>query len=407
MTTTSHPKLKPAERMANLPPYFFHSLNLKIARLRAAGLDVIRMDMGSPDLPPAPFIIEALKRSAENHAHHGYMPFGGTPAYREAWAQFYGRRFGVELDSHTELVGLLGSKEGIFNLAMAYVNPGDVVLVPDPGYAPYATGATMAGGEVVYMPLRQENEFLPDLADLRRRPDLLRRAKLMWLNYPNNPTGAIASLEFFAEVIALAHEFGFLVAHDAPYTEITFDGYRAPSILQAPGARDVAVEFNSMSKAFNMGGWRVGVAVGNPDAIEALGMWKSNVDSGSFQPVLDASSAALNGDLTWLAARNEQYRERRDLVVAALRSAGLTVDVPKAAIYVWGRLPMGVDEGQYADELLETVGVSVTPGTVLGPSGAGYIRISLGTPTARVNEAMSRIVEWSRSRLGVVDRVSN
>lgn len=389
MTTTVHPKLKPANRMAELPPYFFHGLNQRIAKLRAAGVDVIRMDMGSPDLPPAPFIIEALKQSADKPNNHGYMPFGGTPPYREAWAQFYGRRFGVELDVQTELVGLLGSKEGVFNLAMAYVNPGDVVLVPDPGYAPYSTGAAMAGGQVVTMPLLAENNFLPDLKAIS--PDVLNRTKLMWLNYPNNPTGAVATLEFFAEVVTLAHKYGFLIAHDAPYTEITFDDYVAPSILQIPNAREVAVEFNSMSKAYNMGGWRVGVAVGNPQAIGALGTWKSNMDSGSFQPVLDASAAALTADQGWLAERNAHYRERRDIVVAGLREAGLTAETPKAAIYVWGRLPEGLNEEKYASVLLEREGVSVTPGTVFGPSGSGYIRISLGTPTDRVREAMARV----------------
>jgi LL-diaminopimelate aminotransferase len=389
MTSSIHPKLKPADRMSSLPPYFFHGLNQRIARLRAAGVDVIRMDMGSPDLPPAPFVVEALKKSAEAPDHHGYMPFGGTPVYREAWAHFYGRRFGVELDSGSELLGLLGSKEGVFNLAMAYVNPGDVVLVPDPGYAPYSTGAHMAGGEVIYMPLREANQFLPDLGALAG--DVLRRAKLMWLNYPNNPTGAVAPLEFFAQVVGLAREHGFLVAHDAPYTEITFDGYQAPSLLQVPGAREVAVEFNSMSKAYNMGGWRAAVAVGNADAIQALNVWKSNVDAGSFQPILDASAAALTGDQAWLAERNEHYRRRRDIVVAALREIGFTVNLPRAAIYVWGKLPPGVDEGRYAERLLQAQGVSVTPGTVFGPSGTGYIRISLGTPTVRVEEAMQRV----------------
>ncbi len=394
-----HPKLKPADRMAQLPPYFFHGLNQQIARLRAAGLDVIRMDAGSPDLPPPPFVVESLKRSAETPGHHGYMPFGGTPSYREAWAQFYGRRFGVELDPQTELLGLLGSKEGVFNLALAYVNPGEVVLAPDPGYAPYTTGAHMAGGEVVYMPLRAANGFLPDLRALARQPETLRRAKLMWLNYPNNPTGAVASLEFFAEAIALAREHGILIAHDAPYTEITYDGYTAPSILQLPGAREVAVEFNSLSKAYNMAGWRVGVAAGNPDALNALNTWKSNVDAGGFQPVLDAAAAALTGDGAWLAERNEHYRWRRDIVVEALRAAGLILETPKAAIYVWAQLPPGIDDRQYAAELLTAAGVSVTPGTVFGPSGAGYIRLSLGTPTERVKEAMERVRRFGATRV--------
>ncbi len=384
--------LHPADRMAVLPPYFFHGLNQKIARLKAAGLDVIRMDMGSPDLPPAAFIVEALKTSADAYTHHGYMPFGGTPNYREAWAHFYGQRFGVELDPTTELVGLIGSKEGVFNLALAYVNPGDVVLVPDPGYAPYTVGAQMAGGEVVYMPLLVENHFLPDLRALT--PEVLSRTKLMWLNYPNNPTGAVASLEFFAEVIKLARAYHFLVAHDAPYTEIAFDGYRPPSLLQIPGAKEVCVEFNSMSKAYNMGGWRVGVACGNAEAVQALGTLKSNVDSGTFRPILDASAVALTSDQGWLAERNATYRKRRDLVVDALRQVGLEVETPAAAIYVWARLPESVTATDYTEALLEGAGVSVTPGRVFGPSGKGYIRVSLGTPTDRVREAMARVIKW-------------
>jgi len=378
--------------MAALPPYFFHGLNQKIAQLKAGGMDVIRMDMGSPDLPPAPFIVEALKRSADDPTHHGYMPFGGTPDYREAWAHFYGRRFGVELDSKTELVGLIGSKEGVFNLALAYVNPGDVVLVPDPGYAPYTVGAEMAGGEVVYMPLLAENGFLPDLSALT--PQVLRRTKLMWLNYPNNPTGAVASLEFFAETAKLARDYHFLIAHDAPYTEIAFDGYRAPSLLQIPGAKDVGIEFHSMSKTYNMGGWRAGVAVGNAEAVSALSALKSNIDSSTFRPILDAAAAALTGDQSWLEQRNAHYRERRDIVVAALRSIGMTVEMPKAAIYVWARLPEGASAATWAEALLEGAGVSVTPGRVFGPSGKGYIRISLCTSTGRVKEAMERIVRW-------------
>lgn len=393
----TQPKLQPADRMNGLPPYFFHGLNQKIARLKAAGLDVIRMDMGSPDLPPAPFIVEALKRSADNPKHHGYMPFGGTGSYREAWTQFYGRRFGVELDSQTEVVGLIGSKEGIFNLALAYVNPGDVVLVPDPGYATYTAGANFAGGKVIHMPLLAENKFLPDLRALAAQPDLLRRTKLMWLNYPNNPTGATAPLEFFAEVVRLAHEFGFLIGHDTPYTEITYDGYRAPSLLQIPHAKEVCVELNSVSKAYNMSGWRVGVAGGNSEAIRALGTLKSNIDTSSFQPILDAAASALTGDQSWLTERNGIYRERRDLVLEAVRAAGMTAETPAAAMYVWARLPHGASDENYAAALLEQTGVSVTPGSVFGPSGKGYIRFSLGTPTERVREAMERLVGWGKA----------
>lgn len=378
-----------SNRMASLPPYFFDGLNKRIAQLKAAGKDIIRMDMGSPDLPPAPFVVEALKNSADIHTNHGYQPFNGIPEYREAWTHFYGQRFGVELDAKTEVAGLIGSKEGIFNLALAFVEPGDVVLVPDPGYAPYVTGARFAGGEVVYMPLLAQNKFLPDLKALPE--SVLRRTKLMWLNYPNNPTGAVASLEFFAEVVALAKRYNFLVAHDAPYTEIVFDGYVAPSILQVPNAKDVCVEFSSTSKTYNMGGWRLGVVCGNATAVQALAVLKSNIDSGAFKPLMDAAATALTADQSWLIQRNNTYKERRDIVVPALRELGLVADVPQAAIYVWAQLPAHTDDKNYATNLLETVGVSVTPGTVFGPSGAGYIRLSLGTPTPRIKEAMARI----------------
>jgi len=386
--------LQPANRMAALPPSFFAGLTKRIRELKAEGVDVIRMDMGSPDLPPPPFIVEALKRSADEPHTHGYTPFGGLPGYRAAWAEFYGRRFGVELDPDGELMGLIGSKEGIFELALAFVNPGDVVVVPDPGYGTYTAGAKFAGGEIVYMPLAAERQFLPDFAALP--PDALRRAKLLWLNYPNNPTGAVATLEVFVEAVALAREYGFLLAHDAPYTEITYDGYVPPSLLQVPGAKDVAVEFHSLSKTANMAGWRLGVMAGNPDVVRIMSSLQSNIASGQFQPITDAATAALTGDQTWMVQRNAHYRERRDLVVAGVRAAGLQADTPAAAIYVWVRLPEGTDDQAYARALLDGAGVSATPGVVFGPGGRGYLRISLGTPTDRVRQAMQRWADWAK-----------
>ena len=393
MTTTLHP---PAARMLALPPSFFKTLQLKLTRLQAAGMDVIRMDMGSPDLPPPQHILDVLDRSAAQPNHHGYMPFGGTPAYRNAWADFYGQRFGVELDADSEVNGLLGSKEGIFKLPLAYVNPGDVVLVPDPGYATYSAGAIFAGAEVVYLPLTAGNGYLPDFEALSA--DVVARARLMWLNYPNNPTGAVASVEFFAQAVAFARDHGILLAHDAPYTEITYEGYRAPSVLQIPGAKEVAVEFHSLSKTANMAGWRSGVICGNPAVIRALGALQSNIDSGSFRPILDASVVALTGDRTWQEARNGIYRERRDVVVAGLRAAGLSAELPAASIYVWARLPDGVDDIAYADDLLDGAGVTVTPGSFFGPSGRGYVRLSFCTPIDRIREAMTRWHAWAARR---------
>lgn len=389
MTTPVSAKvIVPAGRLAQLPPYFFHKLNARIAELQAAGRDVIRMDAGSPDLPPAAHIIEALERSARDPGHHGYQSYNGTPAYRDAWRQFYQRRFGVQL-APDEVTLVIGAKEGIFNLSQALLDPEDVVLLPDPGYAPYAAGARFAGAQPVTMPLLEENGYLPDLNAI---PDSIwRRARLLWLNYPNNPTGAVAPLSFFEQVIARAREYGVVVAHDAPYTEITYDGYVAPSILQVPGADDVAIEFHSMSKTYNMGGWRLGAAVGNTTVIRALSTLKSNIDSGTFRGLLDAGVAALTGDQTWIEARNAHYRRRRDLAVTALSAAGLEVRVPQAAIYVWARLPAGSDDVAWAADLLERAAVSLTPGSIFGAAGRGYIRLSLCLPDVRLVEAMERI----------------
>ncbi|HRF46109.1 MAG TPA: aminotransferase class I/II-fold pyridoxal phosphate-dependent enzyme [Anaerolineales bacterium] len=377
-----------SKRLAQLPPYFFHKLNARLATLAAAGHDVIRMDAGSPDLPPAPHIIAALEESARNPGNHGYQSYNGTPAYRDAWREFYAERFGVQL-ADSEVTMVIGAKEGVFNLSQAYLDPGDISLVPDPGYAPYAAGARFAGAEVFHLPLRERESYLPDLEAIPA--EALKRAKLLWLNYPNNPTGAVATPEFFERVVRFAATHGLLVAHDAPYTEITYDGYVAPSILQAPGALEVAIEFHSVSKTYNMGGWRLGAAVGNAEAVRALSTLKSNIDSGTFRGVMDAAVAALTGDQAWTLERNAQYRRRRDLAVTALRRAGLAVSVPKAAIYVWARLPEGVDDVAWVDGLLEQRHVSLTPGSIFGPAGRGYVRLSLCLADARLEEAAERI----------------
>lgn len=382
-----------ARRMESIPPYFFAELAQRIARLQAQGHEVIRMDMGSPDLPPAPHIIESLVNSARTGAHHGYAPFGGTDGFRQAVAQHYQRRFGVKLDSGTEVLGLIGSKEGLFHITQAHVNPGDVVLVPDPGYPVYSTAAKFAGAEVVYMPLREGNDFLPDFGELSQ--DVLRRAKLLWLNYPNNPTGAVADLNFFERAVELARAHELLICHDAPYTEVCFDGYQAPSLLQVEGAKEVAVEFNSLSKSHNMAGWRTGMALGNAAAIRALYKLKSQIDTSQFRAILDAAETALRSDQSWLAERNAIYQQRRDLIVPALRQAGLALDPPKAALYVWARLPEGVSSSiEYCADMLEQIYVSATPGAAFGAMGEGFIRLSLGSPTARVKQAMDRLASW-------------
>lgn len=385
--------IRPSDRISSFKPYFFASLNTKITQLKAGGMDVIRLDMGSPDLPPDDFIIEKLISEARRPDVHGYTPMGGTPEFLKAISAYYLRRFGVELDAQKETLALIGSKEGLFNLAQVILNPGDVALVPDPGYPVYTAGAIIAGAEVYYLPLLEKNHFLPDLKSIPA--DILRRAKLMWLDYPNNPTGAVAPLSFFEEVVAFAREHEILVAHDAPYVDVCFDNYIAPSIMQVQGAKDVAVEFTSTSKTYNMGGWRLGAAVGNAQVLGYLHTYKSQMDSSHFGPILSAGAAALTGDQEWVQDRNLVYKERRDIIVSALRQAGFTVNTPPAAIYVWARLPEGVkDSTEYCNRMLEQTGVSTTPGVVYGPSGEGYLRISLGTPTPRVKEAMQRLVDW-------------
>jgi LL-diaminopimelate aminotransferase len=384
----------PAQRIERLPVNFFTSLGAKITGIQAAGGDVIRLDVGSPDLPPAPQIIEALAKSASAPDRHGYQPHKGSLALRAAWAEMYRRVYAVELDPETEIVPLLGSKEGVFHMMLAWVNPGDIVLIPDPGYITYTSGTTFAGGEPYYLPLRPERDFLPDLKSIPE--DIASRAKVLWLNYPNNPTAAVALSGFFEEVTAFAHEYQLLVCHDAAYTQVTFDGYRAPSILSIRGAKEVAVEFNTLSKSHNMAGWRVGAAVGNSRALSALYSLKTNADSSHFLPILEAATLAMTGDQAWLIERNEAYRQRRDVALGALQEIGLHAAKPCASLYVWAPVPSGWSSLDFAAALLDEAHVSLTPGTVFGAGGEGYVRIALTAPTHRVAEAMDRI---TRSRI--------
>ncbi len=384
---------RPSDRIASFKPYFFASLNQKIAELKAAGVDVIRIDMGSPDLPPADFIIDNLTAAARRPDAHGYTPNGGTLAFRRAISDYYAIRFQVELDPQKETVTLLGSKEGLFNLSQVCVNPGDIVLVPNPGYPVYQASGIIAGAEIYPLPLLSENNFLPDLDSI---PEwILERARLLWLNYPNNPTGAIAPYSFFEKVVAFAHRHQILVAHDAPYADVCFDGYKAPSILQVPGAKDVAIEFNSLSKTYNMAGWRLGMAVGNAEVIRYLHTYKSQMDSSHFEAVLQAGIAALTGDQSWIEERNHIYQHRRDIALRGLREAGFNAETPPAAIYIWAHLPQGyTDSTAFCNQLLEETGVSITPGVVYGKFGEGYVRVSLGAATNRLQEAIQRILKW-------------
>lgn len=378
-----------ADRVINLPPYVFAQVGQRIRELMAEGKDIIRLDIGSPDLPPPDFILEELYRSTRVPTHHGYGGYYGTPELRRAMANYYEARFGIKLDPEKEVAPLIGSKEGIANAALAFVDPGQKVLVPDPGYPTYRMGTLLAGGVPVTMPLLAENDYLPDLEGVPE--DVARSAKILWLNYPNNPTGAVAPLEFLKRVVDFARQYDILVCHDNPYCDVVYDGYEAPSILQVDGARDVALEFNSLSKTYNMAGWRIAMAVGSPMAVEALARTKTQIDSGIFRPIQDAGVVALTGDQGWLEERNEIYRERRDLILETLAEIGLQARKPLASLYVWAALPEGTSSVEFAKLLLDEVGISVAPGSAFGARGEGYIRVSVGMGTQRVREAMERL----------------
>lgn len=386
-------EIKPAIRIANVKPYYFAGLAQTIEVLRQSGMDIIRLDMGSPDLPPIDNIIETLVKYARHPDMHGYGQPGGSSSLRTAFARYYQDRFGVKLNPNKEVLGLIGSKEGIFNLNQVFINPGDLVLLPDPCYPVYRAGALISRAKTYPMPLLAENEFLPDLDAIP--VEVAQRAKLMWLNYPNNPTGAVAPLSFFQKVVDFAVKHNIVVAHDAPYVDVCYDDYVAPSILQVPGSKEVAIEFNSLSKTYNMAGWRVGVAVGNPEIVRLLNLFKSQMDSSHFSPIMLAAETALLDDQSWIKGRNMVYQRRRDIVVKTLLDLGFHVENPKASLYVWAGLPNGWDDSiVFCDTLLKETGVSITPGIVYGDSGAGFVRISLVTPAERLIEAMLRIKDW-------------
>lgn len=365
--------------------------------MRGNGVDVIRLDMGSPDLPPAAHIIKALTDAAQREDTHGYTLGSGTHQFREAVANHYSRRFGVELDPKTDVIDLIGSKEGLFIISQVLMNAGDISLVPDPAYGVYSSGARVAGGEIFFMPLLPENNFLPDLSAIPA--EKLKKVKILWLNYPNNPTGAIADLDYFHGAVDFAHKHNIIIAHDAPYVDVGFDGYRAPSLLEVPGASDVAVEFNSLSKAYNMAGWRIGMASGNSKVLKHIEIYKSQKDSAHFAPILAAGVAALDGDQSWIEDRNAVYQERRDLVIDALRNANINAGIPKAAFYVWAEVPQGFNSVDFCEQMLDDIGVSTTPGNVFGQFGEGFMRISLITPIVRMQEGLDRMVDWLAERV--------
>ncbi len=385
-----------ARRLERLPPYLFVEISRKIAQKRAQGIRVISFAIGDPDVPTPGHIVEALRQAALDPANHRYPETEGLPELRQAIAAWYRRRFGVELDPQEEVLPLIGSKEGIGHVALCLIDPGDVALVPDPAYPVYAMGTLIAGGEPYYLPLREENGFLPDLSQVPEA--VARRAKVLWINYPNNPTGAVADLAFFREVVQFARRYDLAVCHDAPYTEVTFDGYRAPSFLEAPGAKEVGIEFHSFSKSYNMTGWRIGMAVGNARLIRALRDIKSNLDSGIPQAIQKMAIAALEGPQDCIEEHNRIYQARRDRLVVALRRLGLRLNPSPASLYLWARVPPGETSVGFAERLLEEAAVVVTPGVGYGPSGEGYIRLSLTVPDEEFEEGLRRLEALAQGR---------
>jgi LL-diaminopimelate aminotransferase len=384
--------MRPSERLERIPPYLFAELERKVAAKREAGIDVISLGIGDPDRPTPPLVVEAMQEAVADASTHQYPSNRGRTEFREAVRDFYERRFEVEgIDPDVEVMPAIGAKECIFNLNLAFLDPGDVALAADPGYPVYTAGPVLAGAEAVRLPLVPDLGFVPDLDAVDR--DVLERAKLLYINYPNNPTGAIVPVGFFERVVAFAREYDILVVHDNAYSETTYDGYRAPSFLETPGAKEVGVEVFSLSKGYNMTGWRCAAIVGNADAITSYWRLKSNVDSGNFEAVQLAGVAALSPDAdAEVASMTELYRRRRDLMVDALRKIGVDVTPPKATIYIWAPVPEGFESSAaYCEHVLEEAAVVLSPGGAYGPSGEGFFRISLTTPDQRLLEAVERL----------------
>ncbi|MBU2008968.1 MAG: LL-diaminopimelate aminotransferase [Chloroflexi bacterium] len=384
--------MKFARRVENLPPYLFVEISRKIAEKRARGERVISFAIGDPDIPTPPHIIDRLCEAARDPRNHRYPETDGLLELRRAIARWYERRFGVSLDPGKEVLPLIGSKEGIGHIALCFIDPGDIALVPDPAYPVYSMGTIFCGGTPYYMPLREENGFLPDLEAIP--PDVARKAKLMWLNYPNNPTAAVAGLEFFERAVAFARKYGLALCHDGPYTEVAFDGYRPESFLQVTGAGEVGVEFHSFSKTYNMTGWRIGMVVGNAGMVEALMKVKSNLDSGIPQAIQHMAIAALEGPQDCIPDHNQVYQHRRDRLVATLNRIGLRAPAPRASLYVWARVPQGFTSTSFTTRLLEETGVVVTPGVGYGKAGEGYVRLSLTLSDEDLEEGISRLEKW-------------
>ena len=378
-----------AKRIEAVPPYLFVEIKRRIAEKLAKGEDVISFAIGDPDLPTPPHILDRIIKETQVSANHRYPESDGLPELRKAVSRWYQQRFGVELDPDKEVVSLIGSKEGIGHVALCLTDPGDIALIPDPAYPVYSIGTLFAGGETHPVPLLEESGYLPELEDIPA--NVLQRARVLWINYPNNPTGAVADLGFYNKVVGFARRHDLAVCNDAPYSEIAFDGYRPISFLEVEGAKEVGIEFHSFSKTYNMTGWRIGMAVGNPTLINALTVVKSNLDSGIPQAIQYAAIEALEGPQDCVEENSAIYQRRRDRMVQGLAKLGLRVHPPKASFYLWARVPEGYSSVDYATKLLDEVSVVVTPGVGYGEQGEGYIRLSLTVPDKRIDEALDRI----------------
>ncbi|MDF1499666.1 MAG: aminotransferase class I/II-fold pyridoxal phosphate-dependent enzyme [Anaerolineales bacterium] len=375
-----------------LPDHFHRLWNMKVAEQIRAGVDVVRLDVGSPDLPPPDEVIAQLRQSSLDPDKHGYQPILGPDALREAWVGMYARTFGVSLDPATDVLPLLGSKEGIFLLTMALVDPGDIVLVPALAYPTYEAAARFAGAQIFRVPLKISNDSYLELDEIP--PDIAQRSRLLWINFPHNPTGATTTFRGLRQCLEFCCQHRILLCHDAAYAQVTYGEYPAPSMLQLAGSRESAVEFNSLSKSFNMAGWRAGVLLGQHRALSAVAKLIPNLNSGSFGPINDASIAALQMNEEWILNRNEVYRERRDFLLRTLNGFGCEARTPEAGLYVWARTPEGWGSLPFTSEILSGAGVSLVPGTVFGPGGEGWFRISLTAPPERLEIGVERLKSW-------------
>jgi LL-diaminopimelate aminotransferase len=382
-------QIEKAKRIDQIPPYLFAEIDRKKEEMRRKGMDLIDLGIGDPDLPTPGLIVERLKKAAENPRHHRYPSYEGMLEFRTAVAQWYERRFHVKLDPSAEVLSLIGSKEGIAHIPLAFVNPGDYVLVPSPGYPVYRVSTILAGGVPFFLPLRRENYFLPNLSEIPK--EVAEKSKLLFINYPNNPTSAVAEKSFFDEVVTFARRYRIIVCHDAAYSEVAFDGYRPHSFLEAEGAKELGIEFHSLSKTFNMTGWRIGFAVGNSEIVAGLGRVKNNIDSGLFQAIQEAGIEALNHFDTPLPDLIHTYERRRDILTQGLQEVGLEVDKPKATFYLWIQIPKGFTSAQFTTLLLEQGGIVVAPGNGFGESGEGYIRMAITINDNRLKEAVERL----------------